>query len=78
MNAEMGWYILGEAQQHVGPYALSELRGKPFIYLVVCCLSGSVEYHQLEYLELFWIILCPISMSVLRCYQYVMLSFLVV
>ncbi|KAG5549494.1 hypothetical protein RHGRI_014731 [Rhododendron griersonianum] len=26
MNTEMGWYILGEAQEHIGPYALSELR----------------------------------------------------
>ncbi|XP_057476636.1 splicing factor U2AF-associated protein 2-like isoform X2 [Actinidia eriantha] len=26
MNTEVGWYILGEAQQHIGPYALSELR----------------------------------------------------
>ncbi|GFZ14332.1 RNA binding (RRM/RBD/RNP motifs) family protein [Actinidia rufa] len=26
MNTEIGWYILGEAQQHIGPYALSELR----------------------------------------------------
>ncbi|KAF5462715.1 hypothetical protein F2P56_018700, partial [Juglans regia] len=26
---EVGWYILGEDQQHVGPYALSELRVLP-------------------------------------------------
>lgn len=26
MDTEMGWYILGEAQQHIGPYSLSELR----------------------------------------------------
>lgn len=25
---EAGWYILGEDQQHVGPYAFSELRGE--------------------------------------------------
>lgn len=26
MNIEVGWYILGEDQQHIGPYASSELR----------------------------------------------------
>lgn len=26
--AGVGWYILGEDQQNVGPYAISELRGK--------------------------------------------------
>lgn len=25
---EPGWYILGENQESIGPYALSELRGK--------------------------------------------------
>lgn len=28
MVTEAGWYILGENQQHVGPYAFSELRGE--------------------------------------------------
>lgn len=28
MVTEAGWYILGEDQQHVGPYAFSELRGE--------------------------------------------------
>lgn len=26
----MGWYVLGEDQQQVGPYAFSELRGEFF------------------------------------------------
>lgn len=26
--AEVGWYILGEDQQNIGPYAISELRGE--------------------------------------------------
>lgn len=26
--AEVGWYILGEDQQQVGPYVFSELRGE--------------------------------------------------
>lgn len=30
--AEVGWYILGDNQQNVGPYAFSELRGE-------CCIS---------------------------------------
>lgn len=25
--AEVGWYILGDNQEHVGPYAVSELQG---------------------------------------------------
>lgn len=25
--SEVGWYILGENQESIGPYALSELRG---------------------------------------------------
>lgn len=25
--SEVGWYILGENQEHVGPYAVSELQG---------------------------------------------------
>lgn len=29
---EVGWYILGDNQQNVGPYAFSELRGE-------CCIS---------------------------------------
>lgn len=52
MNTEMGWYILGEAQEHIGPYALSELRGKPSIpstyFLLLIWISRS------EWLELFW------------------------
>lgn len=27
VGTESGWYILGEDQQHIGPYAFSELRG---------------------------------------------------
>lgn len=40
MVTEAGWYILGENQQHVGPYAFSELRGelwelnKTYLYIV--------------------------------------------
>ena len=30
-STEVGWYILGENQQHVGPYASSELLGELFI-----------------------------------------------
>mgnify|MGYP006961268806 CR=1 FL=1 len=26
-GGEVGWYVLGPSQEHVGPYALSELRG---------------------------------------------------
>jgi hypothetical protein len=26
-GGEVGWYVLGPNQEHVGPYALSELRG---------------------------------------------------
>lgn len=26
--SEVGWFILGENQQHLGPYAFSELRGE--------------------------------------------------
>lgn len=26
--SEVGWYILGENQEHVGPYAFSELQGE--------------------------------------------------
>jgi len=26
-SSEAGWFILGENQEHVGPYALSELQG---------------------------------------------------
>jgi len=29
---EVGWYVLGEDQQQVGPYAFSELRGEFFQY----------------------------------------------
>lgn len=25
--SEVGWFILSEEQQHIGPYAVSELRG---------------------------------------------------
>lgn len=28
--AEVGWFILGENQENVGPYALSELQGDSF------------------------------------------------
>ena len=28
MNSEVGWYILGEDQQHFAPYAASELKGE--------------------------------------------------
>lgn len=30
---EVGWYVLGEDQQQVGPYAFSELRGELFASL---------------------------------------------
>lgn len=26
-GSEVGWFILSEDQQHIGPYAVSELRG---------------------------------------------------
>lgn len=35
---EVGWYILGENQEHVGPYALSELQGDSFdVVCFFCC-----------------------------------------
>lgn len=37
---EVGWYILGENQQLVGPYASSELRGEFYIF----CLNAVVSY----------------------------------
>ena len=27
VTSEVGWYILGENQESIGPYALSELQG---------------------------------------------------
>lgn len=31
-GAEVGWYILGENQQNVGPYAFSELCGEFYMF----------------------------------------------
>lgn len=28
MGTEVGWFILSEDQQHIGPYTASELRGE--------------------------------------------------
>lgn len=30
--SEVGWYMLGENQEHIGPYALSELQGELFFF----------------------------------------------
>lgn len=35
MGTEVGWFILSEDQQHVGPYAASELRGEYWIHAIV-------------------------------------------
>ena len=36
-TAEVGWYILGENQEHVGPYVSSELLGEFKFGLRNCC-----------------------------------------
>ncbi|GLT68471.1 hypothetical protein SLA2020_406970 [Shorea laevis] len=54
--SEVGWYILGENQQHVGPYALSELRGK-------CCICSLVD-NVMVLLENRWA--CEIWISCLK------------
>ena len=52
MNTEIGWYILGEAQQHIGPYALSELRGESSIYLVIVDTNLMLFFSQSIYIRL--------------------------
>lgn len=41
-NAEVGWYILGENQQHVGPYVSSELLGELKFVIRNCCILENV------------------------------------
>lgn len=54
MNSEMGtgvgWYVLGQDQQLIGPYTISELQGELFVYVLILFDDSMLNYQGDDYM----------------------------